>query len=51
MGSLREKEEMLRKAAEVLHTEPEQLHSVIQKFVQETDEMEDEIKKLKKTLK
>ncbi|MFH0830142.1 MAG: hypothetical protein V1887_03205 [Candidatus Aenigmatarchaeota archaeon] len=51
MTDKREKEKTLREAAEALHTEPEQLCAVIEKFRHELNETESEITKLKKELK
>lgn len=42
--ALRKKERLLKKAAEVLHVNPEDLPRVIRRFKQETEEMEKAIK-------
>ena len=47
MKDLRANEKILRKAAEILSTEPEQVPAVIRKFQKEIEEVEGEIKKLK----
>lgn len=45
---LREKDKILKKAANVLNCEPEQLPAIITKFKREIDNIETEIKMLKK---
>lgn len=44
---LRAGERILRKAADILNTEPEQVPAVLRKFQREIEEAEAEIKKLK----
>lgn len=45
---LRANEKILRRAAEVLNTEPEQVPAVLRKFQKEIAEVETEIKNLKR---
>lgn len=45
---LQEEEHILKKAASLLHCEPEQLPAIIAKFKSEIDDIETEIKKLKR---
>ena len=47
MKDLRANEKILRKAAEVLNTEPEQVPAVLRKFQREIEDVGAEIKKLK----
>ena len=44
---LRSNEKILRKAAEILSTEPEQVPAAIKKFQKEIEEVEKELVKLK----
>lgn len=44
---LRANEKILRKTAEVLNTEPEQVPAVLKKFQKEIEEVEKEIRNLK----
>ena len=44
---LRTNEKILRKAAEALNTEPEQVPAVLKKFQKDISEAEEEIEKLK----
>jgi len=46
MKDLRQNEKILRRAAEILNTEPEQVPAVIKKFQKEIEEVGAEIKKL-----
>lgn len=47
MKDIRENEKILRKAAEILNTEPEQVPAVLKKFQKEIEETEMEIQNLK----
>ena len=47
MKDLRANEKILRRAAEILNTEPEQVPSVLKKFQKEIEEVETEIRNLK----
>ncbi len=47
MKDFRANEQILRRAAEVLNTEPEQVPAVLRKFQREIEEVEAEINKLK----